>query len=166
MPIICIGPVCIPITAVVPLLLFIFKPIYDRLPKEYQEKIDYGIKQCQLALNRCLRKVGWTKRKKEKVDELTADDVPTEGANGHQASRVRELRDEDEWDGLLDQSKSENLIFIAYFTSPLSARSLFPIRCPPIPSSQCTFSFLSIPSNVLVFTVLHAMCIIVALQVV
>lgn len=128
MPIICIGPVCIPITAVVPLVLFIFKPIYNCLPKEYQEKVDEFIKQCQLALNRCLRKIGWTKSKKEKVDEITEDDQPIEGANGHQTQRVKELRDEDQWDVLLEQSKSQNLIFIAYFTSPLSLCVLFRIE--------------------------------------
>eukprot|EP01083_Nonionella_stella_P296772 1008079_1 len=143
MPIICIGPVCVPITAIIPILLFIFKPIYVRLPIRYQQKIDYGIKQCQLALNRCLRRIGWSKSKKKKTDQVTPNDKPVKSTHNINTSNnnnnnnntnmnnrerqreregerplIKEMEDEDEWDELLEKSTSQNQSFIAYFTSP------------------------------------------------
>eukprot|EP01083_Nonionella_stella_P226960 805566_1 len=130
MPIICLGPVCVPITAIIPILLFIFKPIYVRLPKEYQQKIDYGIKQCQLALNKCFRKIGWGKSKKKKAEsectECNCDRVPNGTNSNHNNTNTQSVSDElikwmqneDEWDEFMEQSKTQNLIFIAYFTSP------------------------------------------------
>ena len=69
MPVICIGPVCIPISALAPIILFLFRPIYDRLPPQYQAKIDEFVKQCQLAINRCLKKIGWHKKKESKTNK-------------------------------------------------------------------------------------------------
>ena len=112
MPIICIGPVCIPITAILPVLLFIFKPIYDRLPLEYQKKIDYGIRQCQLCMNRCWKRVWPSKSKENKTDAI---------GNKSSSGLIKKIENEDEWDALIEQSKNDNLIFIAYFTSQLTA---------------------------------------------
>eukprot|EP01001_Neometanema_parovale_P009692 NODE_5935_length_895_cov_112.591969_g5707_i0.p1 GENE.NODE_5935_length_895_cov_112.591969_g5707_i0~~NODE_5935_length_895_cov_112.591969_g5707_i0.p1 ORF type:complete len:213 (-),score=35.59 NODE_5935_length_895_cov_112.591969_g5707_i0:195-833(-) len=39
MPFICIGPVCIPWSFVWPVLLFLLRPIWDRLPSAWQEKL-------------------------------------------------------------------------------------------------------------------------------
>jgi len=39
MPIICIGPVCVPITAVVPILLWLAKPVWTRLPQPVRDAI-------------------------------------------------------------------------------------------------------------------------------
>ena len=123
-----------------------------RLPKEQQEKIDYGIKQCQLAMNRCLRKIGWSKAKKNKKsktdkkknDALQDDNSTTNKSDSNDTSPtkdseennnttdaddddddddgelIKEMQDEDDWDALMNKSISDNLIFIAYFTSPLS----------------------------------------------
>ncbi|KAJ9457276.1 Thioredoxin H-type [Diplonema papillatum] len=40
MPIICIGPVCIPVTVLWPILFFIVKPIYNLLPASAQRVVD------------------------------------------------------------------------------------------------------------------------------
>ena len=39
MPVICIGPVCIPWTAVLPIILWLGRPIWVRLPPAYQQAI-------------------------------------------------------------------------------------------------------------------------------
>eukprot|EP01084_Bolivina_argentea_P118548 210319_1 len=127
MPIICIGPVCIPITAIIPILLFVFKPIYVRLPTKYQKKIDYGIKQCQLAMNRCLKKIGWTKSKKKSSPSPKNESDDIMNTNQNQSTTIdrpsdeeviKEMEDDRDWNALIQQSSSSNLMFMAYFTSP------------------------------------------------
>ena len=39
MPVICIGPVCIPWTFVWPALLLVLRPIFERLPEPWQQKL-------------------------------------------------------------------------------------------------------------------------------
>mmetsp|Transcript_58453 Transcript_58453/g.52672 ORF Transcript_58453/g.52672 Transcript_58453/m.52672 type:complete len:227 (-) Transcript_58453:38-718(-) len=179
MPIICIGPVCIPITAIIPIILFIFKPIYVRLPKEYQEKIDYGVKQCQLAMNRCLRRIGWSKPKKKdrkKNDDLKKDtndnnsttdksvndndndtsstndgekandQNPTDGEDDDDGELIKEMQDEDEWDKLMNKSISDNLVFIAYFTSPWCkpCKKFYPVFEELCTKSQSNLKFIKV----------------------
>eukprot|EP00483_Globobulimina_turgida_P005347 UN05357 len=151
MPIICLGPVCVPITALVPILLFIFKPIYVRLPKEYQEKIDYAIKQSQLALNRCLRKIGWLKSKKKKTE--TPPNNTDDDKHFHEQVKdkdndtlIKEMEDENEWDALMERSKTQNLSFIAYFTSPWckSCKTFYPIFEDLCSKSQSNLKFIKV----------------------
>ena len=40
MPIICIGPVCVPWTALLPIICVIMRPIYNLMPPSVQEKLD------------------------------------------------------------------------------------------------------------------------------
>jgi len=141
MPIICIGPVCVPITAIIPILLFVFQPIYVRLPTSYQRKIDDGIKRLQLALNRCLRRIGWNnaqKKKKKKDDDYRdmddRDDLDdneenvthpdrasssksNETENSANDSMIKDLLIEEDWNALMQESKTNHTAFIAYFTS-------------------------------------------------
>ena len=109
MPVICIGPVCIPISAILPVLLFIFRPIYNRLPKSYQESIDKNVNALQKKMNQCLRKIGWLKSKKNKNNN---------NKTSNNSNIIKELSNEDEWESLMNESKTENVTFIAYFTAP------------------------------------------------
>ena len=43
MPIICFGPVCIPISAVLPILIFLIKPIWERLERYFPWLADYTV---------------------------------------------------------------------------------------------------------------------------
>jgi hypothetical protein len=40
MPLICIGPVCVPISAVLPLLLWALRPIWEALPEPVRVRIE------------------------------------------------------------------------------------------------------------------------------
>lgn len=110
MPVICIGPVCIPITMILPVLLFIFKPIYDRLPASYQKKVDKTVVACQLTMNSFLRKIGWIKQKSKKNDDTKKEEDTDD-------KTIKEIQNEDEWDEIINQSKNDNTVFIAYYTA-------------------------------------------------
>jgi len=66
MPLICIGPVCIPISMVYGLAALLLKPIFDRLPKTWQIKIEEWMDNFSKKL--CF----WKKwdRSSESVDEF------------------------------------------------------------------------------------------------
>ncbi|ETO31483.1 thioredoxin [Reticulomyxa filosa] len=82
MPIICIGPVCVPITAILPILLLVLRPIYDRLPKTWQDTIDHNVKSAQKGLNHLIRKFGFG-NKQSKPNEATQEtSKPTTIDNG------------------------------------------------------------------------------------
>ena len=123
MPVICIGPVCIPITAILPVILFIFRPIYNRLPESYQKNIDKTVNYYQIKMNQFLRKIGWLKPKNEdkKTDKITKDDniSNTNNNNNNESNNdiIKELNNEDEWESLIEDSKRNNKTFIAYFTA-------------------------------------------------
>lgn len=129
MPIICIGPVCIPIAALIPLLLFIFKPIYDRLPITQQQKIDGWIQTSQLALNAFFRKIGWySKPKKDsksstdsqnsKTTENSMTTSDSRDDKTEEKSIIIELENNDVWNELILKTKqNSDFIFVAYFTA-------------------------------------------------
>ena len=79
MPFICIGPVCIPWTAVVPLLLWLGRPIWVRLPPATQEALARRWRGMQAALQlHVWDRIGWKatpKRAKAPQGELAAADA-------------------------------------------------------------------------------------------
>ena len=74
MPFICIGPVCIPWTAVVPLLLWLGRPIWVRLPPATQAAIQqrWGAVQAYMQAQLWDR-IGWkAKPKQDKAADRAA----------------------------------------------------------------------------------------------
>jgi len=79
MPFICIGPVCIPWTAVVPLVIWLCRPIWVRLPPAYQQAFltRYGAFQATMQAH-VWDRIGWYAKKKQKAAEAegtAADDA-------------------------------------------------------------------------------------------
>ena len=145
--IICIGPVCVPITAILPLLLFVFRPIYNRLSPENQKKCDRFIKDAQVQMNRFLKKIGWPwfsfcKKKKQKSgdtngemdeNEMTSTDTKVvrkdnentdSNTNAHGTKLgtplFYQLTDNEEWENVINDSTYKNQPIFAYFTAEFS----------------------------------------------
>ena len=68
MPFICIGPVCIPWTAVVPLVLWLGRPIWVRLPLTYQQAIKSRWDAMQAYLQPMYDRLGWKAKAKKSAD--------------------------------------------------------------------------------------------------
>ena len=65
MPLICVGPVCIPATALMPILIWLAKPIWVRLPPPVQEKIRTQYAGLQLWMqSNVWDRLGWKAKPK------------------------------------------------------------------------------------------------------
>ena len=65
MPLICIGPVCIPVTALLPILAYIARPVWKRLPPSTQDALVRGYNSFQDWMQRHVwDRLGW-KAKRE-----------------------------------------------------------------------------------------------------
>ena len=68
MPVICIGPVCIPWTAVVPLMVWLLRPIFVRLPTPWQEFITTTAKSTRTWMQaKVWDRLGWQAKAKKKA---------------------------------------------------------------------------------------------------
>ena len=118
-PFICIGPVCIPWTAFVPIVIWLFKPIYVRLPLEYQE----GIKRRWAAINDYMQvavydRIGWkAKAKPEKSADPPAGGASVGDALLAQRGGVVGLHSEAEWNAALELTKGSGVPMIVDFTA-------------------------------------------------
>ena len=122
MPVICIGPVCVPWTAVVPLLIWLGRPIWVRLPPAYQEIISRRWGAMQAYMQKTLwDRVGWTaKPKKAKAaSELAANvtgDAPAQLLAGRGA--VVGLHSDADWEAALAATRaSAELALFVDFTA-------------------------------------------------
>lgn len=59
MPLICIGPVCIPWTFVWPVVLLLLRPVWDRLPAETQQKWSRWWLRLWSGVHLEARPIGW-----------------------------------------------------------------------------------------------------------
>ena len=119
-PLICIGPVCIPMTALMPIILFLFKPIWVRLPPPMQDAIRTryqafeGFMQTQLW-----DRSGWTAKpaKKLKAD----DDMPpaASAADDLKAGMgtVVGLHSDADWEGALQLTRDSDVAMFVDFTA-------------------------------------------------
>lgn len=116
MPFICIGPVCIPWTAVVPLVIWLCRPIWVRLPPEYQQAFlsKYAVFQGYMQTH-VWDRIGWYNKKKEKsaetegtaVDDASAADDAGAAQKTLLAARggVIGLHKDAEWQAALDATR-------------------------------------------------------------
>jgi len=120
MPLICIGPVCIPVTALMPIVLFLFKPIWVRLPPPAQE----AIRSRYAAFNNFMQanlwdRLGWAAKpvKKLKADDdlppapTAADDLKA-GMGG-----VVGLHSDADWAAALQLTRDADVAMIVDFTA-------------------------------------------------
>ena len=134
MPLICIGPVCIPVTALLPVFAYLLGPIWRRLPPTTQQRIigtwdAYGAPYWD-AYNswmqrNVLDRLGWKERpkKKKKTEDPPGRDDSTPPASGSDAvaslraqlGSVVEMRSDDDWAAAM--ALSSDLPVIVDFTA-------------------------------------------------
>ena len=91
MPVICIGPVCIPWTAVVPLMVWLLRPIFVRLPTPWQEFITSTAKSTRVWMQANVwDPIGW-KSKKKAPPSSTVEMTPVPAAGKPAALSHRRL---------------------------------------------------------------------------
>ena len=123
MPFICIGPVCIPWTAVAPILIFICRPIWSRLPPAYQQAFTSRYEALQGKLQASVwDRIGWkaaAKKAPPTASELAAADDGGGGASKLLASRggVVGLHTDAEWAAAVALTKSSDVALIVDFTA-------------------------------------------------
>ena len=76
MPFICIGPVCIPWTAVAPILIWLARPVWSRLPQSWRDGFTSRYEKLQNSMQTAVwDKIGWKakpKKKQQQPSELAA----------------------------------------------------------------------------------------------
>ena len=120
MPLICIGPVCIPVTALMPIILFLCKPIWVRLPPHVQSSLRTRYEGLQSYLQRTVwDRIGWTAKplaKEKKDDDLKpaarAGDELKAGMGG-----VVGLHSDADWSAALQLTKDSNVVMVVDFTA-------------------------------------------------
>ena len=120
MPFICIGPVCIPWTAVVPIIVFVFQPIWVRLPEPWRVafRSRYGAFQDTMQAL-VWDKIGW--KAKPKKAPASADPLAPAPADGDkllaQRGSVSGLHTDSEWKAALELTKTSGVPMIVDFTA-------------------------------------------------
>jgi len=118
MPFICIGPVCIPWTAVMPIMLWLAKPIWVRLPLHTQDAIRsrYAVFSGWMQAT-VWDRVGWKARPKPKKD----DDVPAVAepsvSFASQLGTVVHLESESQWANALQFTRDHEVTMVVDFTA-------------------------------------------------
>jgi thioredoxin 1 len=130
MPIICIGPVCIPVTALLPIVIYLFRPIWSRLSPETQA----SIKGRWVSYNAWMQatvwdRIGWKAKpkpcQKSAAAPLKAVAEGSSSADGAFAplraamseGKVATLHEPADWDAAMRLSKEQDVPIIVDFTA-------------------------------------------------
>eukprot|EP01062_Namystynia_karyoxenos_P002127 TRINITY_DN10738_c0_g1_i1.p1 TRINITY_DN10738_c0_g1~~TRINITY_DN10738_c0_g1_i1.p1 ORF type:complete len:228 (+),score=98.98 TRINITY_DN10738_c0_g1_i1:93-686(+) len=117
MPLICIGPVCIPITALLPIIALLLRPIYWVLPQPAQRKCDeFGVwLQGWLDwMTPSFLKFG--KKKCDNTPRDTSARTPVD-AFPLRPGKIFELEDEDQMHQLYEAAQQADGAVLAYYTA-------------------------------------------------
>ncbi|KAL1512082.1 hypothetical protein AB1Y20_005354 [Prymnesium parvum] len=121
MPVICIGPVCIPWTAFLPIILYLGRPIWNRLSPETQQSISTRWKAVRDWLQvHVWDRLGW--KVKEEKRELrkstsTVSRLITVRTLRAKLGGVVPLKTDDEWATALEFTKETGLAMVVDFTA-------------------------------------------------
>jgi len=113
MPIICIGPVCIPISAVLPILLWVAKPVWVRLPPPVREAI---ATRWSTFYTWCRAKLG-LKPPPEPTAEIKAADAASAASLQAGTGTVVGLHSDAEWEAALALTRSQGVPMVVDFTA-------------------------------------------------
>jgi thioredoxin 1 len=74
MPFICIGPVCIPWTAVAPILIWLARPVWSRLPQSWRDGFTSRYVKLQDSMQVAVwDKIGWKAKPKKKEKQAAGE---------------------------------------------------------------------------------------------
>ena len=113
MPFICIGPVCIPWTAVAPILIWALRPLWNRLPPHVQSAISTRADAVQAFMQRQLwDRIGWKAKPAKKKAEGEA--APLLGDGGaelrSQMGTVVGVHSDAEWAAALELTRQSDVV--------------------------------------------------------
>uniref|UniRef100_A0A7S2ISI8 Thioredoxin domain-containing protein n=1 Tax=Haptolina brevifila TaxID=156173 RepID=A0A7S2ISI8_9EUKA len=120
MPFICIGPVCIPWTAVMPIVLWLARPIWKRLPLEVQDAVRLRYASFNDWMQATLwDRIGWKAKPKPKKDDGDglAPVASGELLEAMQKGVVIGLHSEAAWNEALQLTVDADLTLIVDFTA-------------------------------------------------
>merc|ERR1719397_1591527 len=117
---ICIGGVCVPWCAIWPVLLFVWQPLWKRLPEPFQKQII----DCRDRCFGCWRKP--KNNTKDKVDNITqkmldADSLKKSDKDGllqkYKEKQINEIESEQDWEKVKLLCQEQKCNSIVYFTA-------------------------------------------------
>lgn len=119
MPLICIGPVCIPVTALIPVLAYLARPVWTRLPPSTQQAVlRYWQAYCDWMQVNVWDKLGW---KAKKQAPKAATPAPPAGAEGtglrEQLGSVVGIHSVEEWQAALAFTQETDFVMVVDFTA-------------------------------------------------
>lgn len=118
MPFICIGPVCIPWTAVMPILLWLARPIWKRLPPHVQDAVRVQYASFQDWMQSTLwDRIGWKAKQKPKKDDDLAPAAESELLEAIQTGTVVGLHSDAAWQEALQLTVDSDVTLIVDFTA-------------------------------------------------
>ena len=116
MPFICIGPVCIPWSALLPVIVYLGRPVWNRLPPPVQKQLtEYANAFTDWMQANVWDAIGW-KAKAEKP-KLAAGPAPTAGGLRAQLGSVIGVHSEAEWEAAIALTKERELVAVVDFTA-------------------------------------------------
>mmetsp|Transcript_10514 Transcript_10514/g.20280 ORF Transcript_10514/g.20280 Transcript_10514/m.20280 type:complete len:211 (+) Transcript_10514:97-729(+) len=124
MPVICIGPVCIPWTCLPAIAFFFWRFVKPWLPQSVAETIEVWAAKCSDALAPFLEKIPFLKKKKKKEANGQAATNGHGAANGKSDSSgfqpgvVCQISSGEHLDALLQKSAAEGFAVVLDFTAP------------------------------------------------
>lgn len=117
MPVICIGPVCIPWTCLPPILFFCWKFIKPVLPAAVAESIEAWAKKVWDACAPYVEKIPGF-RKKPKAPKSAEEAAAAAASATVQQGQVAKVTSVEQFDAFLEQSKSQGFAVVVDFTAP------------------------------------------------
>ena len=133
MPFICIGPVCVPWSALLPVILYLCRPIWNRLSPETQEAIStrWNSFQDWMQIN-VWDKVGWKAKKETKAaSKAPTGAAPTAEGMRSKMGGVVGLHTDAEWEAALALTKESEVAMVVDFTATWCAAAAPPCRVSP-----------------------------------
>jgi len=130
MPVICIGPVCIPWTCLPAIAFFFWRFVKPWLPQSVAETIEVWAGKCSDFLAPYLEKIPFLKKKKKEKNGQAPSNGTGTTTNGHGAASgngvgssfqpgvVCQISSEEHLDALLQKSTTEGFAVVLDFTAP------------------------------------------------
>jgi len=118
MPLICIGPVCIPVTALLPVLAYIARPVWKRLPPSTQETIIgyWNAYQDWMQVN-VWDRLGWKAKAAEAKPMPPASEGCTVQSLRGELGTVVGLHTTADWEAALALTSESDLALVVDFTA-------------------------------------------------
>ena len=118
MPFICIGPVCIPWTAFVPLVVWLARPVWVRLPPHVQKAIQDKYGGATKWMQRVVwDRLGWKEKAPAKGEAALASGECTSEQLRASMGKVAGLHSNADWEAALQLTRESDVALVVDFTA-------------------------------------------------